>query len=217
MNMKVQNAANHLNKILPLAERQKKLSPEIANVYQKILSSYVELGRTLNKKEIAEYVDNVEETINTLRTNDMVVFDSNDEPVGAYPFTMEQRDHKVKVNDHLVHSMCALDALAISPMFNIKTHIDSKCHVSGESISIDQFDQQVLNKDENKNVHFAINWNSAANNCCATSLCTEMIFLKDEEIANKWLAEDTDNREIFTLDEAIEFASSFFKPLVGKI
>ena len=217
MNMKVQNAVNHLNKILPLAERQKKLSPEIANVYQKILSSYVELGRTLNKKEIAEYVDNVEETINTLRTNDMVVFDSNDEPVGAYPFTMEQRDHKVKVNDHLVHSMCALDALAISPMFNIKTHIDSKCHVSGESISIDQFDQQVLNKDENKNVHFAINWNSAANNCCATSLCTEMIFLKDEEIANKWLAEDTDNREIFTLDEAIEFASSFFKPLVGKI
>ena len=217
MNMKVQNAANHLNKILPLAERQKKLSPEIANVYQKILSSYVELGRTLNKKEIAEYVDNVEETINTLRTNDMVVFDSNDEPVGAYPFTMEQRDHKVKVNDHLVHSMCALDALAISPMFNIKTHIDSKCHVSGESISIDQFDQQVLNKDENKNVHFAINWNSAANNCCATSLCTEMIFLKDEEIANKWLAEDTDNREIFTIDEAIEFASRFFKPLVGKI
>ncbi len=217
MNSKVQNAVNHLNKILPLVERQQKLSPEIANVYQKILSSYVELGRTLNKKEIAEYVDNVEETINTLRTNDMVVFDSNDEPVGAYPFTMEQRDHKVKVNDHLVHSMCALDALAISPMFNIKTHIDSKCHVSGESISIDQFDQQVLNKDENKNVHFAINWNSAANNCCATSLCTEMIFLKDEEIANKWLAEDTDNREIFTLDEAIEFASSFFKPLVGKI
>ena len=217
MNMKVQNAANHLNKILPLAERQKKLSPEIANVYQKILSSYVELGRTLNKKEIAEYVDNVEETINTLRTNDMVVFDSNDEPVGAYPFTMEQRDHKVKVNDHLVHSMCALDALAISPMFNIKTHIDSKCHVSGESISIDQFDQQVLNKDENKNVHFAINWNSAANNCCATSLCTEMIFLKDEEIANKWLAEDTDNREIFTIDEAIEFASSFFKPLISKM
>ncbi|NOQ68498.1 MAG: hypothetical protein GQ573_00075 [Gammaproteobacteria bacterium] len=217
MNSKIQNAVNHLNKILPLVERQQKLSPEIANVYQKILNSYVELGRTLNKKEIAEYVDDVEETINTLRTNDMVVFDSNDEPVGAYPFTMEQRDHKVKVNDHLVHSMCALDALAISPMFNIKTHIDSKCHVSGESISIDQFDQQVLNKDENKNVHFAINWNSAANNCCATSLCTEMIFLKDEEIANKWLAEDTDNREIFTIDEAIEFASSFFKPLISKM
>lgn len=217
MNIKVQNAVNHLNKILPLAERQQKLSAEIVNVYQKILSSYVELGRTLSKAEIAEQVENVEEVINTLRTNDMVVFDSKNEPVGAYPFTMEQRDHKVKLNGHLVHSMCALDALAISPMFNIKTHIDSKCHVSGDSISIDQLDQEVLNKDENKNVHFAINWNSAANNCCATSLCTEMIFLKDKEIANKWFSEDTDNREIFSIDEAIEFASLFFKPLVSKI
>ncbi len=217
MNSKVQNAVNHLNKILPLTERQQKLSPETVNVYQKILNSYVELGRTLNKAEIAEQVENVEEVINTLRTNDMVVFDSKNEPVGAYPFTMEQRDHKVKVNGHLVHSMCALDALAISPMFNIKTHIDSKCHVSGDSISIDQFDQEVLNKDENTNVHFGINWNSAANNCCATSLCTEMIFLKDEEIANKWFSEDTDNREIFAIDEAIEFASFFFKPLVSKI
>lgn len=217
MNTKVQNAVNHLNKILPLAKRKQQLSPEIANVYQKILSNYVEHGRTLNKKEMSEYVNNVEETINTLRTNDMVVFDKNNEPVGAYPFTMEQRDHKVKVNDHLVHSMCALDALAISPMFNMKTQIDSSCVVSGDSISIQQFDQKVLNKDENKNVHFGINWNSAANNCCATSLCTEMIFLKNEEIAKQWFSEDTNNREIFSIDEAIEFASLFFKPLVSKI
>lgn len=217
MNTKVQNAVNHLNKILPLAKRKQQLSPEIASVYQKILSNYVEYGRTLNKKEISEYVNNVEETINTLRTNDMVVFDKNNEPVGAYPFTMEQRDHKVKVNDHLVHSMCALDALAISPMFNMKTQIDSSCVVSGDSISIEQFDQKVLNKEKNKNVHFGINWNSAANNCCATSLCTEMIFLKNKEIAEQWFSEDTNNREIFSIDEAIEFASLFFKPLVSTI
>ena len=100
-------------------------------------------------------------------------------------------------------------------MFNVKTHIDSTCHVSGANISIDQFDQQVLNVDENRNVHFGIKWNSAANNCCATSLCTERILLKDEEIAKQWLSEDTDNREIFTIDEAMEFATSFFKPLIS--
>ncbi len=215
MNIKVQNAVEHLNKILPLAERQKKLSSETANVYQKILGSYVELGRTLNKAEIGELVDNVDEVINSLRSNDMVVFDESDEPVGAYPFTMEQRDHKVKVNEHTVYSMCALDALAISPMFNMKTHIDSRCHVSGDNISIDQFDQEILNRENNKDVHFGINWNAAANNCCATSLCTEMIFLKDLKTANTWLAEDPDNREIFTIDEAIDFASRFFKPLIN--
>ena len=164
---------------------------------------------------MSQQVDNIDEAINILRSNDTVVFDSNDDPVGTYPFTMEQRDHKVMVNDHLVHSMCALDALAISPMFNVKTHIDSRCSVSGDSISIDQLDQTILNKETNKDVHFAINWNSAANDCCATSLCTEMIFLKDKKIADKWMLEDTENREIFTIDEAIDFASRFFKPLMN--
>ncbi len=216
MNTKIQKAVDHLNKILPLAERQKKLSPELANVYQMILKSYVELGRTLNKAEIAKQVGNINQAIDTLRSNDMVVFDSNDEPVGAYPFTMEQRDHKIRVNDHTIHSMCALDALAISPMFKVKTHIESKCHVTGDTISIDQLDQEVLNKNENEKLHFGISWNSAANNCCATSLCTEMIFLKDKEIADTWQSEDLENREIFGIDEAIDFSSRFFRPLVNE-
>ena len=216
MNTKVQKAVDHLNKILPLAERQKKLSHEIAHIYQMILKSYVELGRTLNKAEIAQHVGNIDETINTLRSNDMVVFDSNDEPVGTYPFTMEQREHKVRVNNNTIHAMCALDALAISPMFKVKTHIESKCHVTGDKIAIDQLDKEVLNKDKNEKLHFGISWNSAANNCCATSLCTEMIFLKDKEIADKWLSEDLDNREIFNIDAAIDFSSRFFTPLVDK-
>ena len=215
MNTKVITAVDHLNKILPLAERQKKLSSELANVHRMILKSYVELGRTLNRDEIAEHVEDIDEAINTLRSNDMVVFDSNDEPVGAYPFTMEQREHVIRVNEHTIHSMCALDALAISPMYNVKTHIDSKCHVTGDKISIDQLDQEVLNMNENEEVHFGLNWNSAANNCCATSLCTEMIFLKDKKIADAWFTEDKENREIFTLDEAIEFSTRFFKPLVS--
>ena len=83
-----------------------------------ILKSYVERGRTLNKSEITELVEDVDDAINTLRSNDMVVFYDENEPVGAYPFTMEQREHKISVNGHVIHSMCALDALAISPMYN---------------------------------------------------------------------------------------------------
>ncbi len=214
MNTKVQTAVDRLNKILPLAERQKKLGPEISDVYQMILRSYVELGRTLNRTEIAKHTSNIDDVINILRSNDMVVFDSDDEPVGAYPFTMEQRDHKISINNHTVHAMCALDALAISPMFDIETHIDSKCHISGEAISIDQSDQTILNHDKNEKLHFGINWSSAADNCCATSLCTEMVFLIDNNVAQAWLTEDQQNREIFNVDDAIEFASRFFKPLV---
>ena len=214
MSLKIENAVDQLKKILPLADRQKNLNHETANVYQMILSSYVLQGRTLNKSEISEQVGNLDQVIKTLRMNDMVVFDANDEPVGAYPFTMEPRDHKVSINGHTVYAMCALDALAISPMFKLKTHIDSSCHVSGASISIDQLDREVLNRAENTPIHFGINWNSAANNCCATSLCSEMIFLKNKEIAQAWFIEDSQNREIFSLDEAIDFASQYFAPLI---
>ena len=214
MSLKVANAVARLKEILPLAARQKDLNHETVNVYQMILSSYVFQGRTLNKSEISEQVGNLDQVINTLRVHDMVVFDANDEPVGAYPFTMEPRDHKVSINGHTVYAMCALDALAISPMFKLKTHIDSSCHVSGASISIDQLDQEVLNRAENTDIHFGINWNSAANNCCATSLCNEMIFLKNIELAQSWLIEDSQNRELFALDEAIDFAAQYFTPLI---
>jgi hypothetical protein len=216
VSLKIENAVDQLKKILPLADRQENLSREIANVYQMILSSYVLQGRTLNKAEISEQVGDLDQVIKTLRMNDMVVFDANDEPVGAYPFTTEPRDYKVSINGHTVYAMCALDALAISPMFKLKTHIDSSCHVSGASISIDQLDQEVLNRVENAAIHFGINWNSAANNCCATSLCSEMIFLKNKGIAQAWFIEDSQNREIFALDEAIDFASQYFTPLIDK-
>jgi len=214
MNSKVTNAVARLNEILPLAERLKTLSEEDTHVYQLILKSYVELGRSLTKDEMAQHVKDINATINTLRSNDMVVFNDNEEPVGAYPFTMEQREHKVTINNHTVHCMCALDALSVSPMFGQKTHIDSRCNETGATISIDQFNQTITNADENEGVHFGINWNSAANNCCATSLCTEMIFLRDQETADKWLAADPENREYFSLEEAMDFGARFFKPLL---
>ena len=215
MSTKVDNAIDHLNKILPLAERQKTLKPDIADAYQAILNSYVDLGRSLTKAELAELVDNIDETIDTLRSKDMVVFDANDEPTGAYPFTMEERVHKVIVNGNTVHCMCALDALSVSPMFGMPTHINSRCHVTGADITIDQNDETVLNADDNQGLHFGISWGAASDSAaCATSLCTEMLFLKDKTTADSWLAEDSKNREVFALDEAIEFASRFFKPLL---
>ena len=216
MNTKTINAVERLNKILPLAERKQKLSKEQAEVYQNILHSYVERGASLSRAEIAQQVGDVNQCIEVLKQNDMVVFDSNDEPIGAYPFTMEQREHAVTVNGHIVHCMCALDALAVSPMFDMETTIKSRSHVTEEPVSIHQRNYEIMNADNNSDIFFGISWNSAAHNCCATSLCTEMIFLKGEQLADQWQAEDADNREVFNLREAIEFASGFFVPLMKK-
>ena len=216
MNTKVLNAVERLNSILPLAEWQTKLGKELAGVYQNIIFSYVERGRSLSKDEISQQLVNIDESIQTLKQYDMIVFDSNDEPVGAYPFTMEQRKHQVTINGHKVHSMCALDALAVSPMFMMETVINSSCHITAEPVCIHQRNHEILNAVQNTDVFFGISWNSAANNCCATSLCTEMIFLKGKQTADQWRAEDTDNREIFELNDAVDFAAAFFVPLMTK-
>ena len=216
MNTNTVTAIERLNKILPLAERQQKLGKDIAMVYQKTLHSYVERGTSLSKAEIAQQVGNIDECIDALKKNDMVVFDNNDEPIGAYPFTMEPREHEVTVNGNNVHCMCALDALAVSPMFDMETMIKSRCHVTAEPVNIHQRNHEIIDADNNSDVYFGISWNSAANNCCATSLCTEMIFLKGKRIADQWQAEDADNREIFNLPDAIKFAAGFFVPLMTK-
>ena len=215
MNEKIKTAIDHLNKILPLKANQKSMSAAMQALHRDILYSYIDLGRSLNRDEIAQRVDNVDEAIKTLQQNDMVVFDGRGEPIGAYPFTMEKRGHKVSVNGHLVHSMCALDSLAISPMYGVELEINSVCHVTGEPVVIMQNGLEILNADDVQDVYFAINWNAAsANSCCADSLCTEMIFLKGESVANHWFDEDKEHRQVFELDEAVEFAAGFFRPLM---
>ena len=215
MSEKIKKAIDRLNKILPLKANQQSMPSELQQLHRDILYSYIDHGRSLTRNEMAQHVNNVDEAIKILQANDMVVFDDRGEPIGAYPFTMEKRNHKISVNGHLIHSMCALDSLAISPMYGLELEINSTCSVTGETVVIRQKGLIVLNDDED--IYFAINWNAAStNSCCADSLCTEMIFLKDESVAKNWFDEDKEQRQIFTLSEAVEFAAGFFVPLLEK-
>lgn len=215
MNNDVNEAIIRLNKILPLKANQLSMSPELQQLHRDILISYITLGRSLNRTEIASRVSELDETIHTLQENDMVVFNSDGDPIGAYPFTMEERDHTLHIGKHTLHCMCALDSLAVSPMYDTEVQIDSVCHLSGKPLVITQNNLEILNKAAAKDIYFAINWNAASDNaCCADSLCTEMIFIKGKSAANNWNDEDNINRQIFTLDEAVKFAAGFFMPLL---
>ena len=212
---KIQKAVDRLNSILPLKKRQSSLEPFMQVLHKDILYSYVERGRSLKKAEIARRVDNVDAAIKLLKENDLVVFDENGEPVGAYPFTMQKRIHQLEIDRHDLHCMCALDSLAVSPMFDKEVKISSQCHVSGELINIHQKGIDVINKNSVEDIFFGISWSSASStSCCADSLCTEMIFLKGHGLEDKWQAEDFSNREIFDLNEAIAFAARFFMPIM---
>ena len=108
--------------------------------------------------------------------------------------------------------MCALDALSVSCMFNTPTVIDSECRVTKEPVHIEQSGTSFSGG--NLDAWFGINWGAAASDtACSASLCMEMMFLANENVANEWLAESPETREIFDLPSAVEFAAAFFVPL----
>jgi hypothetical protein len=218
MSHKIENALDRLNRILPLQKQRQGLNPQSATLYEAILNSFIEKGRILTPAEIAVLVSNPPAVIQELTMKALIVCDSQHRPTGAYPFTMEQRAHRVIVNGHAVYAMCALDALAVSPMFNLPTEIHSQCGINKTPIHIIQHGFELQNQKEISNISFAINWNAASENtCCADSLCTEMIFINGEADAERWLMEDWKNREyreLFPLNEATEFAHGFFGQLL---
>jgi len=212
MHTEVNTALKRLDSILPLISGLKSLSGDDAALYCKLINSYVQQGRTLTRQDVDELVGNAEQALNNIVGSKLIVLDADGNPAGAYPFTSEEREHKVHVNDVTVHCMCALDALAVSPMFNKPTVIDSQCRVSGEKVHIEQNGTEFSGG--TLEVWFGINWGAAATDTvCAASLCMEMMFLANENVARDWLAESPDTREIFDLPSAVEFAAGFFVPL----
>jgi mercuric reductase len=212
MNTEVSTALKRLDSILPLVSGLKSLNSEDASLYCKLLNSYVQQGRTLTLTEVSELVSNAEQALANIAESKLIVLDADGNPAGAYPFTSEEREHKVHINGVTAHCMCALDALSVSPMFNIPTVIDSQCRVTAEPVHLEQngksFSAGTLD------VWFGINWGAAASDTvCAASLCMEMMFLANETVAREWLAESPDTREVFDLPSAVDFAAGFFVPL----
>jgi mercuric reductase len=211
---KISAAVERLNHILPLSARQQALDAPVRQLHQAILYGFIELGHSLTKAEMAQQVDDVEQAVDALKHSGLVLFDEQNEITGAYPFTLEAREHTVKVSGWTAHCMCALDALAVSPMFSQPSEIYSRCRLTQQPIHLQQLGLLINNEDEVSDVFFAIDWNAASTDtCCADSLCTEMIFIKGEPLARHWCDQGA-QRQIFSLTEAMDFAARFFCPLL---
>lgn len=216
MTEKLDSALARLERLLPLRQQQIECGESIKRLHQAVLRSFVRRGHIMSTEDMAQHIEEPDDAIDTLRRSGLVVFSDRGDPIGAYPFTMELRDHRVQVNGHQVHVMCALDALAVSPMFGMDTRIESRCDVTGELISIGQSGTRIENPDEIGAVRLGIDWGAAdSNSCCANSLCRQMVFLRDSDVAKRWLANGSKDREVFTLPEAVEFARRFFVPLIS--
>lgn len=202
--MNLESALEKLNTLLPLRERQQGLQLKYRESHRNILNTFSKEGKS---------PDNIEQSIlNILSENDLVVLGDNGEVVGAYPFSLRETAHQFFNESINLYAMCAFDAVAIAPVFNIKTNIISRCHLSNEIIEITQNAKHVTNVQPSKNIYIGIRWQSAGS-CAADNLCMEMVFLKDEQTAIQWQNNDEDF-SIFALKDAIKFAVNYFKPLL---
>ena len=226
-------ALRHLHDLLPLKERQQSLDKPLVEAHRAILRSLVERGRALTGAEIAGMLGGEDAaaqavallgsydlvvrnrlTVRDAKTNELVVLDAKGgEVVGAYPMTTEVTPHKISVNGHDLYAMCAVDALAVGPMFDVETSIQSRCYVTGEPISIRQKGKEILSAKPSNNVRVGVRWQRLID-CCAHVMCRQMVFLKDPETAIAWQTRDPLSIELFTLEEAAEFGEAFFLPLL---
>lgn len=208
-------ALKRLDAILPLQSGLQSLSESDAALYCKLLNSYVARGWTLDRDEVAALVSDADQALKRVVDSKLIVLDADGNPAGAYPFTSEEREHRIHIDGVVAHCMCALDALAVSPMFNTATAIDSRCRATGNKIHIEQNGNRLTAG--TLDARFGIDWGAACGDAvCAESLCMEMVFLADESVASDWLAASPDMREIFDLPAAVEFAAGFFVPLARK-
>jgi hypothetical protein len=212
MNPKTESALKRLDEILPLLSGLKSLSNEDAGLYCKLLNAYAEQGQTLTRDQIASFMPNAQQALDNVVASKLIVLDDNGDPAGAYPFTSQQREHKVQINGVTANCMCALDAMSVSSMFQTPTIIDSECRVTGKTIHLEQNGTRFTAG--NLDALFGIDWGAATSDiACAESLCLEMMFLADTTVAEGWLAESPSTRETFDLASAVEFSAAFFVPL----
>ncbi len=215
MSAKVSTALKRLQAILPLKANQNSCSSDVKQLHQAILKSFIEKGRVLNNKEMFRITEHYQDALLTLQKKDLIVLDGSLNIIGAYPLTTEKREHEVHVNGFSLNAMCALDALSVSSLFKLKTVVSSACRMTQTKIYIEQDLGAVTNLTDSSDIHIGISWSAASSDsCCANNLCLEMLFLINTSIAQNWLSEDKNNREIFTLSESVEFGSLFFDPLL---
>lgn len=203
MTHSVEAAVARLSATFPLADRLEALDDGVRAVHAVILAAFLDSGEPPAVEALPG------EALAELVAIDAVVFRGG-RIVGAYPFSAESTGHSVTIGDLTVGSMCSLDALAVSPVFGVDTVVRSTCAVTGDPIEVTQ-----PGFDPGSPVHVGIHFQDPAT-CAASSLCREMVFLRDAETAAGWRQVAPADRGVYGLAEAVEFADAFFRPIVGR-
>jgi hypothetical protein len=201
--------------LLPLPERHAALPPELQRLHAAFLRSLVERGRPLSTEEMETLAPggDVVNALWTLAANDLIVLDALGRAVGAYPVTVEQTPHRVRVNGNDISAMCAFDAVSVAPMFGTETVVHSRCPMTGEPILIEQHGRRIKKVLPSPAVMVGIWWRNPGS-VAARNFCPGIVFLRDGAAAQAWRAVDIANRDTVSLEDAVDAGTRFFEPLL---
>lgn len=187
-----------------------------------ILEAYARTGHAPSIAQLAVATgftpSHTRDVLLKLKDRDMVVLDPEGKAIlGSYPFTERDSGHRVRLGDHVLNAMCAIDALGVGAMYGTDVTIESACGHCGTAIEIATRDAgRALGGFTPRN---AIVWLGIeyANGCAATSLCTVMAyFCSDDHLASWRAAERPDgNGFLLSMDEGLQAGKAIFTPLLA--
>ena len=232
---RVDRAVARLHAILPLSKMLEGCGEDARALHSRLLATWLQTGAPLSRKEMEESEPTAAARA-LLEKSGLVLFDdATGEVSGAYPLTTEERTHRVAAGGRELRAMCALDALAIGPMLGRSeaATVQSTCEVTGEAVTVEMAGAELRGDSAAPDcaVQVGVGWNAAKEGAsCASSICTQIVFLKDAAAATQWRDDPsatlqspraplavTDTflatREVFSLVDAVKFAAQFFRAL----
>ncbi len=191
-------------------------------VRRAILDEYLEEGHAppldVLSARTALPAKTLQAVLDRLGKRDLVVLDGAGKLTGAYPLTDRETEHKVHVNGHIIHAMCAIDALGVGRMYGCDVRIESRCRASGKPIGVTTTDAggAIGSVDPPE----AVVWSGAQlknGRPAADTLCTVIAFFASDEALEGWRQRehpDTQGHRL-TIDEAAQAGGAIFGPMLA--
>ncbi len=189
-------------------------------VWRAILRFYGDHGQPPQIPDIAAEtrfeVDHVGTALRALQSSDLIGLDRDSAQIRlAYPFTEAVTAHRVELNGHTLHALCAIDALGAADMYGADISISSPCRHCGSQIEVTTTEDGRAPKSVAP--AGAVVWyDFAYDGCAAGSCCPAIAFFCSDAHLQQWLDAQTPRRDGtgLTVDEALEVGRAIFGPVL---
>jgi len=197
-----------------------RLDADEDRAWRTILKLYADRGHFPQLRDIAAETgiaaDRLPTMLHKLQSHDLIgLHPSSGHIHVAYPFTEAATGHRVELNEHTLHALCAIDALGVAGMFGTDITVSSPCRHCGKAL-------YMKTTAEGRALYSVVPtstvvwYDFAYDGSAATSCCPAIQFFCSNEDLQKWLNARTPRREgiCLTVDEALEVGRAIFGPVL---